>query len=44
LEFGTSRMAARPFMRPALRRNRNRAVYGAAQAISGKQVRVFKGK
>ena len=44
LEFGTSRVAARPFMGPALRRNRNRAVYGAALAASGKRVRVFKGK
>lgn len=41
LEFGTSRMAARPFMRPALQRNRNRLVYGVAQAVRD-QVRVYK--
>lgn len=28
LEFGTSRIAERPFMRPALRRNRKRIVQG----------------
>lgn len=42
LEFGTSRMAERPFMRPALRRNRNRIVYGQVQAVRD-TVRVLKG-
>lgn len=41
LEFGTSKIAARPFMRPALQRNRNRLVYGVAQAVRD-QVRVYK--
>lgn len=42
LEFGTSRMAERPFMRPALRRNRNRIVYGFVQGPNGIN-RVIKG-
>lgn len=42
LEFGTSRVAERPFMRPALRRNRNRVVMGQVQAVK-KVVRVKKG-
>lgn len=42
LEFGTSRMAERPFMRPALRRNRNRIVYGFVQGPNGLN-RVIKG-
>lgn len=41
LEFGTSRIAARPFMRPALLRNRSRVVYGVAQAVRD-VVRVYK--
>jgi len=41
LEFGTSRIQARPFMRPALQRNRGRAVTGVAQAVS-KEIRVYK--
>lgn len=41
LEFGTSRIAARPFMRPALQRNKNRIVYGQVQAVRA-SVRVFK--
>lgn len=42
LEFGTSKMVERPFMRPALRRNRNRIVYGQVQAVR-ETVRVLKG-
>lgn len=42
LEFGTSQMAERPFMRPSLRRNRNRIVYGQVQAVRD-TVRVLKG-
>lgn len=41
LEFGTSRIAPRPFMRPALQKHRNRLVYGVAQAVRD-QVRVYK--
>ena len=43
LEFGTSRMAERPFLRPALRRNRNRIVYGFVDGPFGLN-RVLKGK
>ena len=43
LEFGTSKMAARPFLRPALRRNRNRLVRGFVEAVND-TARVFKGK
>ena len=43
LEFGTSKMAARPFLRPALRRHRNRLVRGFVEAVND-TVRVFKGK
>jgi HK97 gp10 family phage protein len=42
LEFGTTRIAERPFMRPALLRNRNRVVLGQVQAIN-EVVRVYKG-
>lgn len=42
LEFGTSRIEPRPFMRPALRRNRNRIIYGQVQALKA-TVRVYKG-
>lgn len=42
LEFGTSRMLARPFLRPALQRNRNRLLMGVAAAASGDGVRVYK--
>lgn len=42
LEFGTSRMIERPFMGPALRRNRNRIVLGVVQAVND-TVRVRKG-
>lgn len=42
LEFGTSRIAERPFMRPALIRNRNRIVFGQVQAMH-EVVRVSKG-
>lgn len=41
LEFGTSRIEPRPFLRPALQRNRNRVVYGQVQAVRN-TVRVFK--
>lgn len=34
LEFGTSKMAARPFLRPALLRNRNRIIFGQVQAVN----------
>ena len=40
-EFGTSKMAARPYLRPALQRNRNRLVQGMVQAVKD-SVRVFK--
>lgn len=43
LEFGTSRMAERPFMRPALRRNRKRIVYGFVDGPHGLN-RVLKGR
>lgn len=43
LEFGTSRVAARPFMRPALLKHRNRIVYGFVQAVND-TVRVYKGE
>lgn len=42
LEFGTSQMEARPFLRPALRRNRNRLVRGLVVAVNDVN-RVFKG-
>ena len=42
LEFGTSRMIERPFMGPALRRNRNRIVFGVVQAVN-EAVKVRKG-
>lgn len=42
LEFGTSKMVERPFLRPALRRNRNRLVQGQVTAVK-KSVRVLKG-
>lgn len=42
LEFGTSRMAERPFLRPALRRNKNRLVMGQVQAVRS-VVRAYKG-
>lgn len=41
LEFGTSEIVERPFMRPALQKHRNRAVRGAAEAVS-KTIRVYK--
>lgn len=41
LEFGTSKMIERPFMRPALRRNRHRLVRGMAEAVN-KTIRVYK--
>lgn len=43
LEFGTSKMAARPFMRPALLKHRNRIVYGFVEAVND-TVRVYKGE
>lgn len=42
LEFGYANLLERPFMRPALRRNRNRIVYGQVQAVRD-TVRVLKG-
>lgn len=42
LEFGTSRILPRSFMRPALQANRNRLVYGQVKALQA-SVRVFKG-
>lgn len=43
LEFGTSRIAPRPFLAPALRQHRSRLVTGMAMVASGeKAVRVFK--
>lgn len=42
LEFGTSKMIERPFLRPALRRNRNRLVQGQVQAVRS-VVRAYKG-
>jgi HK97 gp10 family phage protein len=41
LEFGTSKIAARPFMRPALERNRNRIVLGVVNAVN-RSIRIFK--
>lgn len=40
-EFGTSRSAARPYLRPALQRNRNRIVLGQVQAIN-RIIRLYK--
>lgn len=42
LEFGTSRMAARPYLRPALLRNRNRIVLGQVRVLN-EIIRVYKG-
>lgn len=43
LEFGYgAHLLPRPFLRPALQRNRNRLLMGIAQAVSGDGVRVFK--
>lgn len=42
LEFGHSNLEARPFMRPALQRNRNRVVMGQVEAVR-ETVRVYKG-
>jgi len=43
LEFGTARIAARPFLRPALQKHRSRLVTAMAAVASGeKAVRVFK--
>lgn len=43
LEFGTSRIAPRPFMRPALQQHRSRFVTGMAMLASGEgAVRVYK--
>jgi len=42
LEFGTSRIMPRPFLRPALQRNRNRLLMEIAETVSGDRVRVFK--
>lgn len=43
LEFGTRRIAPRPFMRPALQKHRSRLVTGMVAVASGERaVRVFK--
>lgn len=43
LEFGTSRIAPRPFLRPALQKHRSRLVTGMAMLASGEAaVRVYK--
>lgn len=43
LEFGTSTIEARPFLRPAMQKNRSRLVTAMAQVASGERaVRVFK--
>lgn len=43
LEFGTSRIAPRPFLRPALQKHRSRFVTGMAMIASGEgAVRVYK--
>lgn len=43
LEFGTSRIAPRPFLRPALQKYRSRLVTGMAMLASGEgAVRVYK--
>lgn len=42
LEFGTSKMAARPYLRPALQRNRNRIVLGQVRVLN-EIIRVYKG-
>lgn len=43
LEFGTSKIAPRPYLRPALQEHRNRLVTGMAMLASGRgAVRVFK--
>lgn len=42
LEFGTSRVAARPYLRPALQRNRNRIVLGQVRVLN-EIIRVYKG-
>lgn len=42
LEFGHANLLPRPFLRPALQRNRNRLLMGVANAASGDGVRVYK--
>lgn len=43
LELGTSRIAARPFLRPALLKHKNRLVTAMAKIASGdRAVRIFK--
>lgn len=42
LEFGYANLIERPYMGPALRRNRNRIVFGVVQAVNG-TVKVRKG-
>lgn len=41
LEFGTSKMAARPYLGPALERNRNRVVLGVVNAVN-RAIRLYK--
>jgi len=42
MEFGTSNVLARPFMRPAMRRHKSKIVYGIVSIFSGEGVRVYK--
>lgn len=44
LEFGHGAIAERPFMRPALRKHKNRVVTGTVSAVNGAIARVFKGR
>lgn len=41
LEFGTSRISPRPFLRPALLRNRDRIVLGVVNAVN-RSIRIYK--
>ena len=43
-ELGTSTLPARPFLRPALLRNKDRVVFGVVKAVNDVNVRVFKGQ
>lgn len=42
-ELGSSRQLPRPYLRPALHRNKNRLLMGIAMAASGEGVRIYKG-
>jgi HK97 gp10 family phage protein len=43
LEFGTHKMAERPFMRPAAKKHKSRLAVLMAQALNGKIARVHRG-